>query len=69
MVGFDPTTSLLWADNHPQFGPLRVKEVEDSVKRSSAELHRRVFVCVHVLRYVLCPAWQLHSRYVTNGSV
>ena len=46
MVGFDPTTSLLWADNHPQFGPLRVKEVEDGVKRSSAELHRLVVLAV-----------------------
>ena len=46
MVGFDPTTSLLWSDNHPQFGPLRVEGVEDGVKRSSTELHRLGFVVV-----------------------
>ena len=51
-AGFDPATSLLWADNHPQIGPLRVDGVEDGVKRSSAELRRRVCVlCLTSLSY------------------
>ena len=65
MTGFDPVTSLLWSDNHPQIGPLRVEEVEDGVKRSSTELHQHV--CMYVYMYVcLCAAFyvQLDSHIV-----
>ena len=49
VVGFDPTSSPLWADNQPSVRPLLVDGGEGwGFRRSSAELHRLVFATFYV---------------------
>ena len=53
VVGFDPTSSPLWADNQPSVGPLRVDGGEGwGFRRSSAELHRLVYR--HLIGLLMC---------------